>query len=86
MSLEILDQSGYVVFRIPNSLKETIMSKKNFWQLSYEIARKEGRGRPTKHRGMYLSKDSALAAMRRVVKVQHGKVRRIVLTNAKENY
>jgi hypothetical protein len=82
---EILDGSGYVVFRIPTNLKETIMTNKNFWQLSYTIHTGR-RGAPTKHRGMYLSKDSAEQAMRRVIRVQHGKVRNIVLTNKKENY
>jgi len=83
--MEILDNSGYVAFRIPNNLKETIMTRKNFWQLSYTIH--TGRkGRPTLHRGLYLSKDAAEQAARRVIRVQHGKVRNIVLTNKKENY
>lgn len=82
---EILDGSGYVAFRIPTKLKETVMAHKNFWQLSYTIHTGR-RGAPTKHRGMYTNKANAEQAMRRVIRVQHGKVRNIVLTNTKENY
>jgi len=83
--IEISDGLGYTVFRIPNNLKETIMARKNFWQLSYTIHTGR-RGAPTKHRGMYTDKANAEQAARRVIQVQHGKVRNIVLTNKKENY
>ena len=79
-TIEIFSGEGYVADRVHRNTQPG-----NFWQLSYDIH--TGRpGRPTHHKGMYITKSAAEQAARRVIVVQAPKVRNVVLTNTRENY
>lgn len=83
-NVEILTGDGYVATKVHRAIIRELGTG-NFWQLSYDIHTGR-RGRPTHHKGMYLTKESAEKAARRVIVVQAPKVRNVVITNTKADY